>query len=237
MAAANYEELQAEIGRAFPALSRQLQRIARFALERPQDVALDTVAVAAGKVEVQPSAMVRFAQALGYDGYTDMQRIFRDRLVERSSSYRERPDGPRGSGRRDTRRRGARAVGGRRERGLPGAGRGRRRDAAARGGDLAVRRRSAAAFLVVGIATCSPKLEVPTPPEGAVADSDLAALVDKSVADVRKALLDKRAAAQENNAIESRPLGTTSGEVGLTAANNPLIAACERVAVQMKGGA
>jgi DNA-binding MurR/RpiR family transcriptional regulator len=89
-AAANYEELQTEIGRRFPALSRQLQRIARFALERPQDVALDTVAAAAGKAEVQPSAMVRFAQALGYDGYTDMQRIFRDRLVQRSGSYRER---------------------------------------------------------------------------------------------------------------------------------------------------
>jgi DNA-binding MurR/RpiR family transcriptional regulator len=90
MPAANYEELQAEIGRRFPALSRQLQRIARYALERPQEVALDTVAAAAGKAEVQPSAIVRFAQALGFDGYTDMQRIFRDRLVERSVTYRER---------------------------------------------------------------------------------------------------------------------------------------------------
>jgi DNA-binding MurR/RpiR family transcriptional regulator len=88
--AGNYEELQAEIGRRFPALSRQLQRIARFALERPQEVALDTVAAAAIKNEVQPSAMVRFAQALGYGGYSDMQRIFRDRLVARSHSYRER---------------------------------------------------------------------------------------------------------------------------------------------------
>ena len=88
--ATDYDELQAEIGRRFPGLSRQLQRIARFALERPQDVALDTVAAAAGKVEVQPSAMVRFAQAMGFDGYSDMQRIFRDRLVQRSSSYRER---------------------------------------------------------------------------------------------------------------------------------------------------
>ncbi|MEO5694090.1 MAG: MurR/RpiR family transcriptional regulator [Usitatibacter sp.] len=88
--AADYTQLQAEIGRRFPGLSRQLQRIARFALERPQDVALDTVAAAAGKLEVQPSAMVRFAQAMGYGGYTDMQRIFRDRLVERSGSYRER---------------------------------------------------------------------------------------------------------------------------------------------------
>lgn len=88
--ATNYEEIQAEIGRRFPTLSRQLQRIARFALERPQDVALDTVAEAASKAEVQPSAMVRFAQTLGYGGYSEMQRIFRDRLVQRSSSYRER---------------------------------------------------------------------------------------------------------------------------------------------------
>ncbi len=88
--AGTYDELQSEIGRRYPALSRQLQRIARFALERPQDVALDTVAAAASKVEVQPSAMVRFAQALGYGGYSDMQRVFRERLVERSGTYRER---------------------------------------------------------------------------------------------------------------------------------------------------
>jgi len=88
--ASNYEQIQAEISRRFPDLSRQLQRIARFALEHPHDVALDTVAEAAAKVEVQPSAMVRFAQTLGYGGYTEMQRIFRDRLVQRSSSYRER---------------------------------------------------------------------------------------------------------------------------------------------------
>jgi DNA-binding MurR/RpiR family transcriptional regulator len=88
--AGNYEELQADIGRRFAALSPQLQRIARFALERPQEIALDTVAAAARKAQVQPSAMVRFAQALGYEGYSDMQRIFRDRLVERSGSYRER---------------------------------------------------------------------------------------------------------------------------------------------------
>jgi DNA-binding MurR/RpiR family transcriptional regulator len=88
--AGTYDELQAEIGQRYPALSRQLQRIARFVLERPQELALDTVAAAASKLEVQPSAMVRFAQALGYGGYSDMQRVFRDRLVERSHSYRER---------------------------------------------------------------------------------------------------------------------------------------------------
>jgi DNA-binding MurR/RpiR family transcriptional regulator len=45
---------------------------------------------------VQPSALVRFAQALGYDGFSGLQRVFRGRLVERSNhsprvrNYRER---------------------------------------------------------------------------------------------------------------------------------------------------
>jgi DNA-binding MurR/RpiR family transcriptional regulator len=89
-AAQDYDQLQAEITQRFPGLSRQLQQIARFTLDHPQDVALDTVAVAATKAAVQPSAMVRFAQAMGFGGYSDMQRLFRDRLVRRSVSYRER---------------------------------------------------------------------------------------------------------------------------------------------------
>ena len=88
--AGTYDELQAEIGRRFTALSPQLQRIARFALDRPHDLALDTVAAAASKAGVQPSAMVRFAQAVGFGGYSAMQRVFRDRLVARSDSYKDR---------------------------------------------------------------------------------------------------------------------------------------------------
>ena len=90
MAIADFEDLKSEITQQYPALSRQLQEIARYTLDNPQEIALDTVAAAAGKAGVQPSAMVRFAQALGFGGYTDMQQIFRDQLVQRSSSYRER---------------------------------------------------------------------------------------------------------------------------------------------------
>ena len=49
-----------------PACRTQLQRIARFALEQPHDLALGTVAAVAEATEVQPSAMIRFANALGY---------------------------------------------------------------------------------------------------------------------------------------------------------------------------
>jgi DNA-binding MurR/RpiR family transcriptional regulator len=87
---ATHEELKSAIASQYPALSKQLQCIARFALEHPQDLALDTVAVTAAKAGVQPSAMVRFAQALGFEGFTHMQQIFRERLVARSTNYRER---------------------------------------------------------------------------------------------------------------------------------------------------
>lgn len=85
-----YEELRAAISRAYPDLSRQLQHIARFATDHPNEMALETVASIAGRAGVPPSSLVRFAQALGFDGFSDMQQIFRLRLVERSLSYRER---------------------------------------------------------------------------------------------------------------------------------------------------
>ena len=95
-AARSYEELKGSLSRLYPGLSPQLQRIATFALEHPQDMALDTVATLARGAGVQPSALVRFAQALGYDGFSELQRVFRGRLVERSNhspglrNYRER---------------------------------------------------------------------------------------------------------------------------------------------------
>jgi DNA-binding MurR/RpiR family transcriptional regulator len=86
----DYDELKAAIVLRFPGLSRQLQKVARFALDHPNDIALDTVARLAGRAEVQPSALVRFAQAFGYNGFSAMQRVFRTRLQLHFSSMRER---------------------------------------------------------------------------------------------------------------------------------------------------
>ena len=96
MAARTYDELKGDLSRTYPALSPQLRRIASYALEHPQHMALETVASLAHSAKVQPSAMVRFAQALGYEGFSALQRVFRGRLVERSNrapglhDYRER---------------------------------------------------------------------------------------------------------------------------------------------------
>ena len=88
--ATTYEQLKNNLAQAYAGLPRQLQLIARFALDRPDEMALGTVAAIASAAEVQPSAMIRFANALGFDGFSQMQQVFRGHLVERSSSYRER---------------------------------------------------------------------------------------------------------------------------------------------------
>ncbi len=60
-----------------PNLSHRLQQIARFALEHPNEIALQTITMIASRIGVPPSAMIRFAKAIGYRGFSDMQAVFR----------------------------------------------------------------------------------------------------------------------------------------------------------------
>ena len=49
----------------------------QFALAHPQDMAFGTIAEVAQSASVQPSTLVRFAQALGSVGFSDLQAVFR----------------------------------------------------------------------------------------------------------------------------------------------------------------
>jgi len=93
----SFDEFAAAVTAAYPRLSPQQQQIAQFALAHPDQLALGTVATVAEAVEVQPSALIRFANALDFGGFTQMQQVFRSRLLDRSSSYRERIDAMRRS--------------------------------------------------------------------------------------------------------------------------------------------
>jgi DNA-binding MurR/RpiR family transcriptional regulator len=88
--ATSFDALKDSISSAYPRLSKQLQQIARFALQQPNELALGTVAAVAELAGVQPSALIRFANALGFGGFSELQQVFRARLLERSGSYRER---------------------------------------------------------------------------------------------------------------------------------------------------
>ena len=93
-----YDELARTITESYSQLPNRLQGIARFALGNPDAMALSTVAEIAREAAVPPSAVIRFANALGYPGFTDLQRIYRERLVARSATYRERIEEMRRSG-------------------------------------------------------------------------------------------------------------------------------------------
>ena len=86
------ESLRNEIVRRYAELSPRLQQVAKFVLDNPNDVALQTLAVVAARARVQPSTIVRFAKSFGYEGASEIQRMFRDEILEQapSASYSER---------------------------------------------------------------------------------------------------------------------------------------------------
>lgn len=91
------EELYAEITARYSDLSGRLQQVAQYVIDHPNDMAVETLTVIAERSGVQPSTIVRFAQEFGYEGASDMQRLFRDKLLEGrvSLSYQERVRGSR----------------------------------------------------------------------------------------------------------------------------------------------
>ncbi|MBW8734594.1 MAG: MurR/RpiR family transcriptional regulator [Asticcacaulis sp.] len=75
------EALRAEIMRQYDLASRRMKQVASFVLDKPEDVAFETLAVVADRAGVQPSAIVRFAKSLGFPGASQMQKIIRDELL------------------------------------------------------------------------------------------------------------------------------------------------------------
>jgi hypothetical protein len=69
------EELRAAILDSYENLSKRLQQIARYVLDEPNAVALETLAVIGERAGVQPSAIVRFAKAIGFESASQMQKV------------------------------------------------------------------------------------------------------------------------------------------------------------------
>jgi|SRR5690606_17270486 len=86
----DFEALRATILERRQSLPKRIAQVAAYALDNPDDIAFGTAASIAAKSGVQPSTLIRFAQLLGFDGFTSMQAVFRARLRERTSSYDER---------------------------------------------------------------------------------------------------------------------------------------------------
>jgi DNA-binding MurR/RpiR family transcriptional regulator len=77
-------------------MPKRLVQVATYAVENPDEIAFGTVATIAQNADVQPSTLIRFAQALGYQGFSDLQEVFRSRLRDRVLNYDERLEQLRG---------------------------------------------------------------------------------------------------------------------------------------------
>jgi DNA-binding MurR/RpiR family transcriptional regulator len=86
----SYEELRAVLSSGSMRLPRQLRQVAVHLSQNPSDIALGTVVEIAQSAGVQPSALVRFAQSLGYPGFSDLQEIFKDYVKINWPETRER---------------------------------------------------------------------------------------------------------------------------------------------------
>jgi len=71
-------------------LPRRLLQVADYAIARPQDIAFGTVVQIAKSAKVQPSTLVRFGRALGYNGFTDLQEVFKSQARQRWPDYPQR---------------------------------------------------------------------------------------------------------------------------------------------------
>lgn len=86
----NLTELQARIASGHTRLSRRLQQVADYVMEHSNSVAFDTLAVIAKSAGVHPSTLVRFANAFGFAGFSDLQVLYKERLMETSGDYNQR---------------------------------------------------------------------------------------------------------------------------------------------------
>ena len=85
----DFDRLRAAVLHRYEALSPHLQRIAQYALGDPNRFALQTVAETAREIGVQPSTLIRFGKVFGFSGFSDIQRVFRLRLIEGAPSFRD----------------------------------------------------------------------------------------------------------------------------------------------------
>jgi DNA-binding MurR/RpiR family transcriptional regulator len=89
---ASAEEFRTLLLERYDSLSKRLKQVARYVLDEPNELALETLAVISQRSGDQPSAVVRFAQSFCFSGASQMQRLFRDGLLSANAAlgYGER---------------------------------------------------------------------------------------------------------------------------------------------------
>lgn len=78
---------------AYPGLSTQLKQAAKFVLDQPNEVAINSMRRLAAQADVAPSTMLRLAKALDFASYEAFRQPFRDAARGRPQNFGERARG------------------------------------------------------------------------------------------------------------------------------------------------
>lgn len=87
---ASLDEFHAKLVEISDKLPKKLRLCADYIAKNTEKIAFFTVVDLAEAAAVQPSALIRFCQIMGYSGYTQMQRVFRDGYTQRWPDYSTR---------------------------------------------------------------------------------------------------------------------------------------------------
>lgn len=86
----DFEALRAALVARSGRLSKRLAQVAQFFLNHPEEVAVSTLVRLAELADVPPATITRFAKELGFQGFADLQLVFRERLLGPRLPYAER---------------------------------------------------------------------------------------------------------------------------------------------------
>ena len=84
------DQLMTQIEQKHASMPKRLREIGNFVLGHPEAIALSTLAELAAETDIATSAFVRFAQTLGFDGFSQMQAVFRQQVRSSWPQYASR---------------------------------------------------------------------------------------------------------------------------------------------------
>lgn len=87
---ADYEALIRLIHERYAQMSKSYQKIAMYLTQNPNEVAVQPVNAISEVVGIHASNFVRFAQALGYKGFKELQVLFQKRLSTAAPGFEDR---------------------------------------------------------------------------------------------------------------------------------------------------
>ena len=84
------DQLMTQIEQKHASMPKRLREIGNFVLGHPEAIALSTLVELAAETDIATSAFVRFAQTLGFDGFSQMQAVFRQQVRSSWPQYASR---------------------------------------------------------------------------------------------------------------------------------------------------